>query len=144
MSQEVEMTTMTQRMAGFVRRDHHPARVALLVLFFWFIAAALVISVHAEIEPFSPMAGAALNITALLLVAYVYTRSAARQSGIAHALGVGSTWLLLSIAAEITITAHQRHAWFALLGSPERPLLRNVFLFAWVFAPALFARRESP
>jgi hypothetical protein len=67
----------------------------------------------------------------------------AREAGITHALGVGIAWLVLSIATEIALTTRVGHGWFTLLGSPDRPLLRNVLLFVWIFAPALFARRES-
>jgi hypothetical protein len=113
---------------------------AVLVTFFWMIAAGLVLAVHAAIEPLSSKAGAAAEIAALILTAYAYSRCAAREAGITHALGVGIAWLVLSIATEIVLATHVGHGWFTLLGSPDRPLLRSVLLFVWIFAPALFAR----
>lgn len=97
------------------------------VFLFWLVAAAMVTATQA---------GEVVTIATLLVTAFAYTRLVARESGITHALGVGIAWLSLSICAEIAVHAH-------LLGSPDRPLLRNVILFAWVFAPALFARRET-
>ena len=58
-------------------------------------------------------------------------------------MGVGIAWLILAIVAEIAISSRLGHGWYALIGTPDHPLLRNLFLFVWVFAPALFARREA-
>ncbi len=136
------MTTMTPPVEQFATRHHHPATTAALVVVSWMIAAALVLAVHVEIEPRSARASAVATIAVLIATAYAYSRFVARQAGVSHALGVGTAWLSLSIATEIAVTSSAGHAWFTLLGSPDRPLLRNVLLFAWVFAPALFARRE--
>ena len=136
------MTTMTYPGARFPYRHHHPVTTAMLVVLFWIFAAILVVAAHVEIEPRSPKAGAAATIAALLVAAYTYTRLVAREAGVPHALGVGIAWLLLSIATEIAVTTQAGHGWFTLLGSPDRPLLRNVLLFVWIFSPALFARRE--
>ena len=59
-----------------------------------------------------PFAAAVVTIAAIVLGAYCYSRFCTRNTGINHALG-----------------------------SPDRPLLRNVFFFVWIFSPALFARR---
>jgi hypothetical protein len=126
----------------FANRRHHPATTAVLVLFFWMIAAALVIAAHVEIEPRSLKAGAVATIAVLVLTAYAYSRLAARQAGVTHALGVGIAWLALAIVTELALATQTGHGWFYLLGSPEKPLLRNIYLFVWIFAPALFARRE--
>jgi hypothetical protein len=77
-----------------------------------------------------------------LRVIHCYTRFCARQAGITHALGVGAAWLVLGITTELVMAARLAHDWSAVLGSPDRPLLRNVFFFVWIFAPALFAHRE--
>ena len=137
------MTTMTRPAAPFAWRPHHPAATAALVVLFWMVAAALVAAIRIELEPRSPNGAAAATIAALLLTAYAYWRLVAREAGVAHALGVGTAWLLLSIAAEIAVTTRVGHEWFTLLGSPDRPLLRSALLFVWVFGPALFARRDS-
>jgi hypothetical protein len=133
------MTTMTQ---PFALRHHHPAITALLVVLFWMAAAALVTTAHAELGRRSPEAAAVATFATLIVTAYAYSRLVARQAGVTHALTVGTTWLMLSITAEVVLTTRAGHAWFTLLGSPDRPLLRNVLLFAWIFAPVLFASRE--
>jgi hypothetical protein len=136
------MTTMTQPIGRFAQRHHHPVTTATLVLLFWIVAAGLVAAAHGTIEPRSPQAGAVATIAALIATAYAYSRFVAREAGISHALGVGIAWLVLSIATELAWTTQAGHGWFTLLGSPDRPLLRNVLLFVWIFAPAIFARRE--
>jgi hypothetical protein len=50
---------------------------------------------------------------------------------------------MFGIVTEIAGTMRLGHGWYAVLGSPERPLLRNIFFFVWIFAPAIFARRED-
>jgi len=135
------MTTMTRR-APFADFRHRPATTAVLVLLFWLAAAALVGTAHVELDPLSSSGGTVATIGAVFLVAYCYTRVCARNAGTSHALGVGTVWLVLAIATEIAMSSRLGHGWYALLGSPDRPLLRNVFLFVWVFAPAFFARGE--
>lgn len=136
------MTTMTHPATSFADSRHHPLTIAVLVGLFWLAAAALVGTAHEEIDPLSVSGGAVMAIGAVLLCAYCYTRYCARHAGITHALGVGIAWLVLAIATEIASTTHLGRGWYDLIGTPDRPLLRNVFLFVWVFAPALFAHRE--
>ena len=138
------MTTMTQPAAPFAETRHGLATTAALVLLFWIAAAAAVATAQTHLPPVSPAAADAATIAAILLAAYSYTRFCARQAGITHALGVGSAWLVLAVAAELVMEARLAHHWYAILGSPDRPLLRNVLFFVWIFAPALFARREGP
>ena len=83
------------------------------------------------------MCGPLATIVTIFVAACCYTRFCARNAGASHALGVGVAWLTLSIVTEIVTPTH------ALLGSPDHPLLRNLTLFAWIFAPACFARREE-
>ncbi len=137
------MTAMTQPIPQFACRHHHPATTATLVLLFWLVAAVLVVAAHVVIDPLSPGGGTVTAIGALFGTAYAYSRFVARQAGVTHALGVGIAWLVLSIVAEIALSTRLGHGWFALLGSPDRPLLRNVFLFAWIFSPAFYARHED-
>jgi hypothetical protein len=137
------MTTMTQSIPRFTSRQHHPATIAMLALLFWLIAAVLVVAAHIEIDPRSPAAAAAASIAALAATAYGYNRLVARHAGITHALGVGIAWLVLSIGVEITLATRLGHGWYSLLGSPAHPLMRNVYLFVWIFAPAFFAEREE-
>ena len=137
------MTVMTSPIASFADRPHHPAVTAGLVTLSWSVAAVLVFAAHLELEPRFAAGAAAAAIAALVATAYVYTRLAARHAGVSHALGVGIAWLLLSVTTELALTSRLGHGWSTLLGSPDRPLLRTVFLFAWIFSPALFARREE-
>ncbi len=113
----------------------------MLVLMFWLVAAALVAAAH-ELDPLSAAGGATVTIGAVFAVAYCYIRFCAPNAGISHALGVGTVWLVLAIAGELAMSAWLGHGWYALLGTPDRPLLRNVFLFVWIFAPAFFAHGE--
>lgn len=130
------MTTMPYPATPFA-----PVRRTLVVLLFWTVAAALVAACHLGIEGRSPHAGAAAALVSVAAAACAYMRLYARDRGTSHALGVGVAWLTLAITAEAAISLRLGHGWYALLGSPAQPLLRNVFLFVWVFAPAVFARR---
>ena len=136
------MTTMAQRATGFADVRHHPVTTALLVVLFWIAAAVLVATCHIELDALSESGSAVATIASIVIVAYAYTHFCARCAGIDHALGVGIAWLVLAIVVEITVTSRTGHGWYALIGSPDRPLMRNVFMFVWIFAPAFFARRK--
>ena len=136
------MTTMTHRAASFADSHRHPGITPVLVTLFWLAAAAVVGMAHVEIDPLSVAAGSIVAIGAVFVGSYCYTRWCAPQAGVTHALGVGIAWLVLAIATEIAMTSHLGRGWYDLIGTPDRPLLRNVFLFVWVFAPAFFAHRE--
>jgi hypothetical protein len=127
----------------FSETRHRLATNAALVVLFWIAAAVAVGAAYAILEPISPAGGAVATIAAILLAAYCYTRFCARHAGISHALGVGIAWLLLGIATELVMARHVHRGWYAVLGSPDRPLLRNIFFFVWIFSPALFARRDG-
>ena len=121
------VTTWTRRMPGTLSS----------VLFFWAVAAALVFWADRTLS--SPRVGVAVKTLAIVLVAFAYMRLTAREATLDHALFVGVTWLLLTIGAELLVTQHFGRSWFELLGSPDSAL-RNILLFAWIGAPALFAR----
>lgn len=110
-----------------------PAVTAAVVFLFWLIAAVLVVAAHSAI----------VTIVILFATAWAYMRCFAGQCGVTHALGVGIAWLVLSIAAEMALAERLGHGWFSLLGSPAHPLLRNLMLFVWIFAPAFFAQSEG-
>lgn len=135
------MTTMIQPATSFADSRHRPLTSAILVGVFWLAAAAVVGTAHETIDPLSDWGGAAASIAAVFVCAYCYTRLCARYAGITHALGVGIAWLVLAIATEVGMTTHLGRGWYDLIGTPDRALLRNVFLFVWVFAPAFFAHR---
>ena len=137
------MVTDTHQTTRFAETQHHLATTAALVTLFWIAAAGGVAGAQKKLEPISPAGGAVVTIAVILLAAYCYTRFCVRYAGISHALGVGIAWLALGIITEVVVAARLGHQWNAILGSPDRPLLRNVFFFVWIFAPALFARRED-
>ncbi len=107
----------------------------------WLVAAALVGATHVFIEPLSASGSTVLTIAILLGTSYAYTRVRGRDGGSTHGLGVGIAWLSLSIAVEIIVSTWLGHGWFTLLGSPAHPVARQIVLFTWIFAPAVFSRR---
>jgi len=135
------MTTMTQSISQPVRR--HALATPTFMALFWIAAAVPVVTARVSLDRISPIASAAATIAAIVAAAYAYTRLIAPCAGVTHALSVGITWLVLSIATELTIAARLGHGWFTLIGSPDHPLLRNVYLFIWIFAPAFFARGDE-
>ena len=137
------MTVNTHPAARFAETRHRLATSAALAILFWIAAAGAVAAAQTTLQRISPAGGAVATVAAILLTAFCYTRFCARQAGISHALGVGIAWLALGIGTELVMATHLGHGWYAVLGSPDRPLLRNVFFFVWIFGPALFARRED-
>lgn len=137
------MATLTHPVAQSMDRHRHPATTAMLVVLFWVAAAVLAATAHLELAPRSPAAGSVAAIAGVSGAGYCYMRFCARSSGVSHALGVGIVWLTLAVVTEIAVTMRLGRGWSALLGAPERPLLRSLFLFLWIFAPAVFARREE-
>jgi len=136
------MTTRAQPAAPFAEVRHHPIVTWGLVLLFWIAAAVLAATCHTRLDGLSPSGGAVAAIASIAGVAYAYTRLCARCAGTAHALSAGIVWLLLAIVTEIAITSRTGHGWYSLIGTPDRPLLRNVVLFVWIFAPSVFTHRE--
>lgn len=118
----------------------HPAVFAFL---FWIAAAALVATSHGKVDALSTAGGGVVAIVSIVAVACLYTRTCARSAGVSHALGVGVAWLVLAIVTELAVTNGIGRGWYLLIGAPDHPLLRNVHLFVWIFAPVLFARRET-
>ena len=134
------MTTMTHPISQPARR--HALTAPAFMALFWIAAATLVVTARVSLDRISPIASEAAMIAAIIAAAYAYTRLIAPHAGVTHALSVGITWLVLSIVTELTIAARLGHGWFTLIGSPDHPLLRNVYLFVWIFAPILFARAD--
>lgn len=137
------MTSMAHPVASFADVRHHPVTTAVLVVLFWIAASVLVATSHGRLDAVSEAGSAVAAASSIVITACAYTRLCARCAGIDHALGVGLAWLVLAIVAEIAVSSRLGHGWYSLIGTPDRPLLRNVFLFVWIFAPALFARREA-
>jgi len=125
------MTTITVRRQAMVN-------VAMLALF-WAGAAAMVILTDQIVGSGSPVVSTILKVVAIVVAAFVYMRLAAQEATLDHALFGGVVWLFLAIAGEIAMTMLFHRGWYLLLGSPASAL-RNVVMFAWVIAPALFAR----
>lgn len=129
--------------ARFAETRHHIATTAGLVVVFWTAAAAAVTAAQTRLHPVSPAGATVATVAAIVLAAWCYTHFCAQCAGISHALGVGIAWLALGIVAELVMASHACHSCFAVLGSTDRPLLRNVIFFVWIFSPAIFARREE-
>ena len=134
---------MTHPAARFAETRHDAATTAGLVVVFWMAAAAAVTAAQMKLHPVSPAGATVATIIAIVLAAWGYTRFCARCAGISHALGVGIAWLVLGSVTELVMATLAGHGWFGVLGSPDRPLLRNVIFFVWIFSPAIFARREE-
>lgn len=115
---------------------------AVRVALAWAAAAVAVALVHTLLDRRFPLSAAALEIGLILLVSFCYMRMTP-GANVHDALGVGIVWLVLGILAEVSSAAALHHGWFLVLGSPDKPLLRNLFLFVWIFAPALFARQQQ-
>ena len=115
----------------------------LAVVLFWIVAAAVVVFTQTWLVPRSLFVGSLAASLAIFATAYGYTRYCARFAGASHALGVGIVWLLLAVLTEMAFEAVLGTSWNALLVSPSHPLLRNIFLLLWVFAPVVFAHSED-
>jgi FtsH-binding integral membrane protein len=109
------------------------------VFVFWLAAALLVIVVHRRVEPHGAAAAAMVKTLVIVAMSGAYMKIAGNDTTLDHALSVGAIWLALAVTAEIGVSLHDHRGWFDLLGSPSSPW-RNVLMFAWVVAPALFAR----
>ena len=112
------------------------------IFFFWAAAALLVTETGRAVGPVSRAGCVAVKTGAIVAIAFVYMRLTARTLSLNHALLVGAAWLVLSMAAEIVTASRLGHAWSELLGPPDSAL-RNVLMFAWIGAPALFARSSE-
>ena len=120
---------------------HNGLARATSIVLFWVVGAMLTIAAHVATASMAPRVIVVAKLCAIFVAAYAYMRLTAREAAVDHALFVGVAWLSLGIVAEVVMAATAGHGWFDLLGSPQKPLLRDVLLFAWIVAPALFARR---
>ncbi|MGA7616136.1 MAG: hypothetical protein WBX15_13250 [Thermoanaerobaculia bacterium] len=132
----------TQPKPHFASSPRHLVTTAVLVAIFWLPAAILVVGAHAALDAQSAAGSETAALAGLGVIAYGYTRLVARESGVAHGIGVGIAWLLLSIVAELALRKTAQGA-VDLLGSPSRPFLRDICVLGWIFAPSLFVRRRS-
>lgn len=121
---------------------HGVAKAAMAVVF-WSVAALLVALIHQKVDAASPVTSVVMEVLAIVATAGIYIRVVSPDATLDHALFVGTTWVLLAIAAEIIMTASSGRQWFALLGSPAHGGLRCVLLIAWIVAPALFANQPD-
>jgi len=98
---------------------------------------------HAVTRAALPVASVVIKVAAILAMAAMYIRLTASETTLDQALLAGTTWVLLCIATEISITTMSGRPWFALLGSPANGGIRCVLLIAWILAPALFIRNRE-
>lgn len=134
------MSTLTHPVPQAPRAGQSLLRRCSAVLLFWGLAAVPVIAIDAAVDTLTPLGAIAVKIAAIVAVAWLYVRFTARNCSVDHALFVGLTWLLLDIATEIATTTYLGHGWFNLIGAPENHVIRDVLLFTWIGAPALFAQ----
>jgi hypothetical protein len=87
---------------------------------------------------------ALVRIAVIVVVGWIYARSARGVPG-SVVLVTGIAWLSFSIAADV-ITGIRSAGAYQLLGDPSAttPILRDATIFAWLTAPALFARGGAP
>jgi hypothetical protein len=129
------MNTMTLRV--------NATTTAALSLISWIAAALLVAFIHNTVEPLSPAACAILKAIAIIGVGFVLMRLTRDELTVDTALFIGMLWAALAMVTEVVVSAHWGRSWFVLLGSPDRKVLRDVLLLAWIGAPALFARKRA-
>ena len=99
--------------------------------------------VQQRVDAISPVASVIVKVAAILAMAAAFIRLAASETTLDQALLAGTTWVLLCIATEITVTTISGRSWFALLGSPSNGGIRCVLLIAWILAPAVFIRSRE-
>ncbi len=138
---------LTKRSTGDSRgMIEHPVRKrvvsATIILGFWAIAAWAITVIERSVGPQAPRWATALSLSVLVFISYGYERLVSRGRGLTHAIIVGTTWLSLSIAAELVVTGRIGSGWYSILGSPEEGLLRMIRMVAWIFTPTLFARGQ--
>jgi uncharacterized membrane protein YfcA len=123
-------------------RNHGTTTIAT-ALIFWVAAALLIVMVHGFFEPISPAASVVVKILVILTISFAYMRLSRREVTIEEALFVGVGWAVLAMITEVAASTRLGRGWFDLIGSPAHDALRIVLLFAWIAAPALFARRHA-
>jgi hypothetical protein len=116
------------------------AASAILAVMFWAVAALIAGAGHLVIDQISLLGGTAVSAAGILVSAWCYMRLGAHEPTVDHAVTIGAAWLLMTIATEMVMTVVMGRHWFVLLGNPEHGVLRTLFLFIWVGAPALFAQ----
>src|ERR1700760_949737 len=138
------MTTMTQSLnPSFAHRRHHAVTKAALIVGFWIGAALLAAVIHQRVDAISPVASTVVKVAAILAMAAAFIRLTASRTTLDQALLAGTSWVLLCIATEITVTTLSGRPWYALLGSPANGGLRCALLIAWILAPAVFIRNRE-
>ncbi|MBV8547156.1 MAG: hypothetical protein JO093_07335 [Acidobacteria bacterium] len=137
------MTATTHSHTSPLAKPKHGASVRMAISVAAWIAAAMMVGVTNLQMASSPVAAVVIEVAAILLMAVAYIKIACPEATLDHALFVGTTWVLLSIATELTMTARSGRQWFALLGTPANGGLRCVLLIAWLIAPAVFVRSHE-
>ncbi len=137
------MTATAHSHTPQLAKPKHRASVRTALAVACWVAAALVVGVtHSQMTAW-PVAAVVIEVAAILTMAAAYMRIACPEGTLDHALFVGTTWVLLAMATELTMTARSGRQWFALLGTPANGGLRCVLLIAWLIAPAVFVRSHE-
>lgn len=136
------MTALTSASRAQRTQSIQFATRAALALLVWIGAAVTVASANTAFAAMSTAAVVAAKAFAIVVFAYAYMR-ATRDCTLDHALLVGVAWLFFGIMTEVIMSARTGHSWASLLGPASHPLARDVLLFVWLAAPALFARQQD-
>lgn len=140
------MTTMTHadltHATAAATRLHFATRAAVAIAL-WAAAAVVVVTTHRMFAPVSASADVVAKTLVIFVAGFAYARLASPRTTVNQALIVGASWLFLGVIAEVIVSSATHHPWFQILGSPAKPILRDVVLFAWVAAPAFFARYDN-
>ena len=116
-----------------------PAHIAAGLLI-WAVTAAAVTLIDRDLNIFPVIDTVIVKAVAVLFAGYAYTRLFVRNCTVDQAVLAGLSWVLLSIGAEIAVTATTHRSWFALVGSAVHPSPSDLLFLAWLTAPAMFAR----
>ena len=136
------MGAMTETFEPQPTHKYRALLTPVSVLSFWAAAAFVAILCH-RLDAISAALGATLQTVGIFAAGFAYMRLGVPDATVDHALVVGVVWLVLGVITEVAMAENVGHGWYELLGSPARPLWRDLLLFAWVAAPAVFARRRS-
>jgi hypothetical protein len=126
--------------SGASENSHHYALRIVYVVLFWMVAAIMVGAADARLTALYPSLSVLVKTGAILLAALAYVKLTAKTATVEQALLVGVCWVLLSITGELISAAIAHHASYQLIGSPVDPIRRYAVMFAWLGAPALYAR----
>jgi hypothetical protein len=124
------------------RKQHLATRIAFMAIC-WAIAAIVVMTVQEHFGTVSAAVCVGLKSAVIIFAAMVYMKLVEPHASLDHAILVGMIWLVLAMFFEIGEASRLGRGWYELLGPPSQPVPRDIVLFVWLAAPALFARART-